>query len=68
MTGMLRSPIRSEKLTGEFFMSSGLKLDNMRQSAEIGVHTHGGPTWKTLGQAMYVEYEAGVRPSEQETP
>jgi hypothetical protein len=43
MMGMLRSPIRSEKLTGESFMSSGLMLDNMRQSADIGVHTHGGP-------------------------
>lgn len=68
MAGMLRSPIRSEKLTGEFFMLSGLMLDNMRQSAEIGVHTHGGAAWKAFGQALYEEYEAGVRPTEQETP
>lgn len=68
MMGMLRSPIRSEKLTGECFMLSGLMLDNMRQNAEIGVHAHGSPAWKVFGRALYEEHEAGVRPTEQEMP
>ena len=34
-------------------------LVNMRQSAEIGVHTHGGPAWKAFGRALYEAYDAG---------
>lgn len=52
MMGMLRSPIRSKTLTREFFVLSGRMLSNMRPSAEIGVHTHGGPAWKAFGQAL----------------
>lgn len=61
MMKLLRSPIREEKLTGELFALSELMLDNMRQSAELGVHTHGGPAWKAFGRALYEEYDAGAR-------
>ena len=33
-------------------------LLTMKQSAEVGVHTHGGPTWKAFGRALMEEYEA----------
>lgn len=61
MMKLLRSPIRQEKLTGELFALSELMLVNMRQSAEIGVHTHGGPAWKAFGRALYEAYDAGAR-------
>lgn len=60
MMKLLRSPIRQEKLTGELFALSELMLVNMRQSAEIGVHTHGGPVWKAFGRALYEAYDAGA--------
>ncbi len=59
MMKLLTSPIRQEKLTGELFALSELMLVNMRQSAEIGVHTHGGPAWKAFGRALYEAYDAG---------
>ena len=62
MMKLLRSPLRHEKLTGELFALSELMLLNMRQSAEVGVHTHGGPAWKAFGRALYEEYDAGARP------
>lgn len=62
MMKLLRSPVRQEKLTGELFALSELMLRNMRQSAEVGVHTHGGPAWKAFGRALYEAYDAGVRP------
>ena len=61
---MLRSPIRTEKLTAELFALSELMLENMRGSARVGVHTHGGHTWKAFGKALYDEYEAGARPEQ----
>ncbi|WP_449191989.1 hypothetical protein [Thauera sp.] len=60
MMKMLRSPIRQEKLTGELFALSELMFENMRQSAEVGMHTHGGPAWKAFGRALYEAYDAGV--------
>ena len=60
MMKLLRSPIRQEKLTGELFALSELMLVNMRQSAETGVHTHGGPAWKAFGRALYEAYDAGA--------
>ena len=65
MMKLLRSPIRQEKLTGELFALSELMLVNMRQSAEIGVHTHGGPVWKAFGRALYEAYDAGAAPDRQ---
>ncbi|NMG66521.1 hypothetical protein GPA19_16365 [Azoarcus indigens] len=39
----------------ELFGLAALMLETMRQSAEIGVHTHGGPAWKAFGHALIVE-------------
>ncbi|MDY0071071.1 MAG: hypothetical protein RBR77_00295 [Thauera sp.] len=55
---LLRSPIRQEKLTGELFALSVLMLNTMRQSAETGIHTSGGPAWKAFGRALYLEAES----------
>ena len=60
MLGLLRSPVRQDKLTGEFFALSELMLENMRGSADVGVLTHGGVTWKAFGRALYEEHEAGA--------
>lgn len=68
MMKLLRSPVRHEKLTGEFLALSELMLDNMRQSAEVGIHTHGGPAWKAFGRALHEEYEAGARPDRTSPP
>ena len=38
------------------------------ESAELGLHTHGGPAWKAFGRALYEEYDAGVRPQAAATP
>ncbi len=62
MMKLLRSPQRQDKLTGELFALSELMLQNMRQSAEIGFETHGGPAWKAFGRALNEEYDAGARP------
>ncbi len=62
MGRMVRSPIRTEKLTGELFALAELMFQNMRKSAEVGQVTHGGTAWKAFGLALYEEYEAGVRP------
>lgn len=67
MMKLLRSPIRQEKLTGELFALSELMLVNMRQSAETGVHTHGGPAWKAFGRALYEAYDAGAARPREET-
>ncbi|GAB1461497.1 MAG: hypothetical protein JNL37_11845 [Thauera sp.] len=64
MMKLLRSPVRQDKLTGELFALSELMLQNMRESAEIGFETHGGPAWKAFGRALNEEYDAGVRPPE----
>lgn len=62
MMSLLRSPDRRKKLTGELFALSELMFQNMRQSAETGVHAQGGPAWKAFGRALYEEYDAGARP------
>ena len=51
MMKLLPAPVRQDKLTGELFALSELMLQNMRQSAEIGSETHGGPAWKAFGRA-----------------
>ncbi len=62
MMKLLRSPQRQDKLTGELFALSELMLQNMRQSAEIGFETHGGPAWNAFGRALNRELDAGARP------
>jgi hypothetical protein len=68
MMKLLRSPVRQEKLTGELFALSELMLVNMRQSAETGIHTHGGPVWKAFGRALYEAYDAGAARARPQAP
>lgn len=37
----------------ELFGLAQLMLTVMAESADIGIHTHGGPAWKALGRALY---------------
>lgn len=52
---LLRDPDRTRRSKGELFALSELMLSTMRQSAQIGVHTSGGPVWKAFGRALYEE-------------
>lgn len=42
----------------ELFGLAQLILTLMRESALVGIHTHGGPVWKSLGRALWQEAEA----------
>lgn len=53
----LRSPDLKRRARAELFALAALMLRTMTQSAEFGVHTHGGPVWKTLGRALIEEAE-----------
>lgn len=44
----------------ELFGLAQLMMTVMRQSADEGMHTHGGPAWKALSRALWLE---GGRPS-----
>ena len=45
-----------ETLTrAELFGLAALMLKTMEQSAQDGMHTHGGPIWKTFGRALWQE-------------
>lgn len=46
---------QSERVTLEIIGLSQLMLKVMKQSAEDGVITHGGPVWKSLGRALWEE-------------
>lgn len=48
-----KDPVQRSK--GELFALADLMLETMRESARIGVHTHGGPAWKAFGRALYEE-------------
>jgi hypothetical protein len=39
----------------ELFGLAQLMLKVMAQSAENDIHTHGGPIWKALGRALWIE-------------
>lgn len=41
----------------ELFGLVNLMLTVMAQSAEQGIHTHGGPVWKTFARALYAATE-----------
>lgn len=43
------------KVTLEIIGLSQLMLKVMQQSADDGIHTHGGPVWKSLGRALWEE-------------
>ena len=55
--GLLHHQDAKERGRGELFALSEMMLDTMRQSAQIGVHTQGGPAWKAFGRALYEESE-----------
>ncbi len=54
---LFRSPVRQDKLTAELFALSELMFHTMRQSAQVGVRTSAGKTWKAFGRALYQEAE-----------
>jgi hypothetical protein len=46
----------------ELFGLAQLMLTLMRQSAQAGIETHGGPIWKSFGRALWQEAELQKRP------
>lgn len=42
----------------ELFGLAALMLKTMEQSAEEGMHTHGGPVWKSFGRALWQEAQS----------
>lgn len=40
------------------FGLAGLMMKIMAESADHGIHTHGGTAWKAFGRALYLETEA----------
>ena len=44
----------------ELFGLAQLMMTVMRQSADEGLHTHGGPAWKALARALW--HESGEAP------
>ena len=44
-----------ERMLAELYALSNLMLQTMRESAEQGEHTHGGPVWKAFGRALIEE-------------
>ncbi len=53
----LRSNDREATARTELFGLAALMLKTMEQSAGDGIHTHGGPVWKALGRALWLEAE-----------
>lgn len=53
----LHSADLRERWTAELYALSMLMLRTMQESAEQGIHTHGGPIWKAFGRALIVEAE-----------
>lgn len=57
---LVRSQDRTERARGELFGLGVIMLKTMEESAEMGIHTHGGPCWKAFGKAL-IEESAGSR-------
>lgn len=57
---MLHSPDRQERMRAELYALSVLMLRTMTESAELGIHTHGGPAWKAFGRALIEASERGA--------
>ena len=55
---LLADPDPRLRARGEFFALGVLMLRVMEDSAETGVHTHGGPAWKAFGRALIEEAQA----------
>jgi hypothetical protein len=53
----LHNSDRKHRATAELFALSELMLRTMTESAQVGIHTQGGPTWKALGRALFEESE-----------
>ena len=62
---LLADPDPRLRARGELFALGVLMLRVMEESADTGVHTHGGPAWKAFGRALIEEAQAegkGVGP------
>jgi len=57
---LLRDPDPKLRARGELFAFGVLMLRTMQESAETGLHTHGGPAWKAFGRALIEEAGAGA--------
>lgn len=55
---MARTNDREAMARTELFGLAALMLKTMAQSAEDGMHTHGGLVWKSFGRALWQEAEA----------
>ena len=55
---LLADPDPHLRARGELFALGVLMLRVMEDSAETGVHTHGGPAWKAFGRALIEEAQA----------
>jgi hypothetical protein len=61
LNALLRDPSPKLRAKGELFALAVLMLRVMQESAETGLHTHGGPAWKAFGRAL-IEEAAGCAP------
>lgn len=59
---LLIDPDPRLRARGELFALGVLMLRLMEDSAETGVHTHGGPAWKAFGRALIEEARTEGRP------
>jgi len=57
---LLRDPDPLLKAKGELFAFAVLMLRTMEESAETGLHTHGGTAWKAFGGALFEEARRGA--------
>ncbi|NMF99801.1 hypothetical protein GPA27_20700 [Aromatoleum toluolicum] len=55
---LLADPDARLRARGELFALGVLMLRVMEESADTGVHTHGGPAWKAFGRALIQEAQA----------
>ena len=55
---LARSENTREKAKGQLFALAILMQQTMAESAEYGIHTHGGEIWKALGSAIMRESDA----------
>ena len=52
---LLRSTDPAQRAKGQLFALAVMMLRTMETSAEVGIHTHGGPCWKAFGRALIEE-------------
>ena len=61
-SGLLDSDELESRARGELFALAVLMLRTMEESADTGVHTHGGRVWKSFGKALIEEASLLPRP------